>query len=128
MPLEKGSSQETISHNIATERHAGAPEKQAIAIAMNKAGKSRGDCMSDKFSEISSRVDSISSRLDAFMTRRQMRKDAQRKKMADARIAKSQKRLDAQKAKLDKAKADAEVEEKKDTQMKPGSLSKRDPL
>jgi len=40
MPLEKGSSQETISHNIKTEREAGKPEKQAVAIAMNEAGKS----------------------------------------------------------------------------------------
>jgi hypothetical protein len=38
--LETGSSQATISKNIATERHAGKPEKQAIAIAESKA---RGD-------------------------------------------------------------------------------------
>lgn len=43
MPLESGSSQAAISRNIATERHAGKPEKQAIAIAMSKAGKSRSD-------------------------------------------------------------------------------------
>jgi len=40
MPLEGGSSKTAISHNIATERNAGKPEKQAIAIAENKA---RGD-------------------------------------------------------------------------------------
>ena len=41
MPLKKGSSKKVISENIKTERHAGKPEKQAIAIAMSKAGKSR---------------------------------------------------------------------------------------
>jgi hypothetical protein len=41
MPLEKGSSKETISKNIATERRAGKPEKQAVAIAFSEAGKSR---------------------------------------------------------------------------------------
>jgi len=41
MPLKKGSSKSVISNNIATERHAGKPEKQAIAIAMSKAGKSK---------------------------------------------------------------------------------------
>jgi len=41
MPLEKGSSHETISRNISTEMHHGKPQKQAIAIAMRSAGKSR---------------------------------------------------------------------------------------
>jgi hypothetical protein len=39
MPLQKGSSKKTISKNIATERNAGKPVKQAIAIAMSVAGK-----------------------------------------------------------------------------------------
>ena len=41
MPLRKGSSKATISANIRTEMHAGKPQKQAIAIAMRSAGKSR---------------------------------------------------------------------------------------
>lgn len=37
MPLEKGSSKKTISDNIRTERNAGRPEKQAVAIAEREA-------------------------------------------------------------------------------------------
>jgi len=41
MPLKKGKSKEVISQNIRREMHAGKPQKQAVAIAMSKAGKSR---------------------------------------------------------------------------------------
>lgn len=43
MPLKEGSSDETISKNIKTEMEAGKPQKQAIAIALDKAGKSKSD-------------------------------------------------------------------------------------
>ena len=39
MPLETGKSDAVVSHNIAELRRSGRPEKQAVAIAMRKAGR-----------------------------------------------------------------------------------------
>lgn len=41
MPLKYGSSDEIVSQNVAIEMRAGKPQRQAVAIALNKAGKSR---------------------------------------------------------------------------------------
>jgi hypothetical protein len=41
MPLKKGSSKAVIGKNISKLRHEGYPQKQAIAVAFSKAGRSK---------------------------------------------------------------------------------------
>jgi hypothetical protein len=41
MPLKKGSSNKVVSQNIRTEMEHGKPQKQAIAISLNQAGRSK---------------------------------------------------------------------------------------
>lgn len=43
MPLKEGSSNEVVGENIRTEMEHGKPQKQAVAIALSKAGKSNQD-------------------------------------------------------------------------------------
>jgi hypothetical protein len=41
MPLKKGSSRKTVSSNIKTEMAAGKPQKQAVAIALSEARRTK---------------------------------------------------------------------------------------
>ena len=54
MPLESGKSKEAFSHNVATEMKAGKPQKQAVAIAYQKA---RADMAGEQFEELKTLLD-----------------------------------------------------------------------
>jgi len=41
MPLRKGRSKKVVSRDVRTLRREGRPQRQAVAIAMSKAGKTR---------------------------------------------------------------------------------------
>ena len=41
MPLKSGKSRKAVSQNIRTLKKEGRPQKQAVAIAMSKSGKTR---------------------------------------------------------------------------------------
>jgi len=56
MPLKQGKTKSAISQNIKTEMAAGKPQKQAVAIALSNAGKSKyssGGMVNKRFSPIS---------------------------------------------------------------------------
>lgn len=62
MPLESGSSKETISKNIATEVKAGKPQAQAAAIAYSKAHgdlQARMDACGSMLQLLSDRADAL---------------------------------------------------------------------
>lgn len=67
MPLEHGVSKAALSHNIATERRAGKPEKQAVAIAYSEARRTRQDGAPD--TDVFARIDALIAGCDSLSAR-----------------------------------------------------------
>jgi uncharacterized protein len=57
MPLQKGGSRETISHNIAELVKAGHPQKQAVAIAYKEAGQSKDALSMESVKELLTKLE-----------------------------------------------------------------------
>lgn len=72
MPLKSGSSQETISSNIATERraHPSMDPKQAAAIAYSKARGDKIDAIADSFATLAHDGRRLRDRVDSLGKRR----------------------------------------------------------
>jgi hypothetical protein len=58
MPLKEGTSEEVISHNISKLMEEGTPQKQAIAMALRSAGKSKYDGSEGKDHDVDGNIDS----------------------------------------------------------------------
>lgn len=64
MPLVSGKSNEAKSENISRLRNEGHPEKQAVAIALNKARGDAIDAICDSMMRLDKRIDAYCSRQD----------------------------------------------------------------
>lgn len=111
MPLVSGSSREVISQNIATERNAGKPEKQAVAIAMNKSRSDESlllknirldalkDC-ADAVEGLMKRADALGARFDAEKEKGEPEMPKYNAQAVNAAIAASPQKIGGKEAKL----------------------------
>jgi hypothetical protein len=77
VPLEEGKSKAAFSHNVAAERAAGKPVKQAVAIAYKQAGEDGPLLPSDRPGGLPSR-DAVPTRLPATISIDDMRRGAKK--------------------------------------------------